>query len=312
MNPKSLLSVRQFDPPAIHNLFELAQTIERGYSPLVHLGDAQRNLAGCVSTNLFYEPSTRTSSSFYSAMVKLGGNVIPINDVSFSSVSKGETLTDTIQVMNAYCDVIVLRHPEVGSAVQAAQVSQVPIINGGDGVGEHPTQALLDLYTIHKNLGLRRHLNVALVGDLKHGRTVHSLLKLLRMYDVQVHLVYPPGFEMPADLVMPQDQHHRDIWGCIQQVDVLYVTRVQKERIADAALLNQVGHYKLSLEHMHLARQHMIVMHPLPRVDEIDTLVDKDPRAKYFEQIHNGLIIRQAIFLSMLRYQTVAWHPFLA
>lgn len=304
MNPKSLLSVEQFDTQAIHTLFELTQLLEsHTIQPQVP--------PGCVSTNLFYEPSTRTSSSFYSAMVKLGGHVIPINDVSFSSVSKGETLSDTIRVMNSYSDVIVLRHPEVGSAELAAHVSHVPIINAGDGVGEHPTQALLDLYTIHKSLGLHKPLHVALVGDLKHGRTVHSLLRLLRMYNVQVHLVAPPGFEMPDYLVQPQDQHHAQLWECVPHVDVVYMTRVQKERITDAQLLNHTHDLKLTPTHMHMAQPHMIVMHPLPRVDEIDQRVDSDPRAKYFEQITNGLWIRQAIFVNMFMQEHVCWAPFI-
>jgi aspartate carbamoyltransferase len=305
MNPKSLLSVDQFDTQSINTLFALTHLLETTQS-------TPQLKAGCVSTNLFYEPSTRTSSSFYSAMVKLGGHVIPINDVSFSSVSKGETLSDTIQVMNSYCDVIVLRHPEMGSAEQAALVSKVPIINAGDGMGEHPTQALLDLYTIHKHLGLTKHLHVALVGDLKHGRTVHSLLKLLRLYDVQVHLVSPPGFEMPEYLTQPQDVHHAQLWECMPHVDVVYMTRVQKERITDPQLLIQMGDHKLTPTHMHMAKAHMIVMHPLPRVDEIDVCVDTDPRAKYFEQISNGLWIRQAIFVNMLMHEHVCWAPFLA
>jgi aspartate carbamoyltransferase len=303
MNPKSLLSVEQFDTHHIHKLFQLTQSLE---SNTIRPQLTQ----GCVSTNLFYEPSTRTSSSFYSAMVKLGGNVIPINDVSFSSVSKGETLEDTIRVMQGYSDVIVLRHPEMGACVRAAAVSQVPIINAGDGVGEHPTQALLDLYTIHKHMSLNKPLHVALVGDLKHGRTVHSLLRLLRMYDVHVHLIAPPGFEMPEYLVQPGDEHHTQLWTCMPHVDVVYMTRVQKERITDTQLLMQIHDYKLTPALMHMAKPDMIVMHPLPRVDEIDHRVDADPRAKYFEQITNGLWIRQAIFVNMFMHEHVCWVPF--
>ena len=301
---RHLISVDQFDPKSIQDLFALTQQLET--NPHGFAVDQ-----GTVSTNLFYEPSTRTSSSFYSAMVKLGGTVIPINDVSFSSVSKGETLEDTIRVMGQYSDVIVLRHPEEGAAARAAAVSPVPVINGGDGVGEHPTQALLDLYTIHKQFGLNRKLDVALVGDLKYGRTVHSLLKLLRLYNVQIHLVSPPGLEMPSNLVQPGDCHHNLLASCISDVDVLYVTRVQKERITDPQLLSQVGDYRLTPELMRLARQHMIVMHPLPRVDEIDRAVDHDPRARYFEQISNGLRVRQAIFLSILNQQSLSWNSWL-
>lgn len=297
-----LLSVSQFDTEGISRLFQLAHELETGERSVTLSHQT-------VCTNLFYEPSTRTSTSFASAMMKLGGNVINITDVNFSSVSKGETLEDTVRVISGYSDVVVLRHPEVGAAMRAASVSPVPIINGGDGVGEHPTQALLDLYTIHKQFGLDRRLKIALVGDLRHGRTVHSLLRLLRMYDVEIHLVAPTGFEMPSNLVKPSDIHHKDLWGCIQHVNVIYMTRVQKERIADPQLLNQIGNYKLDLEMMHLARKDMIVMHPLPRVDEIDPLVDADPRAKYFEQSRNGLVIRQAIFLNILSPRQVCWQP---
>jgi aspartate carbamoyltransferase len=297
-----LISVNQFDQTGLTRLFDLAHRLEQKELDVTFSH-------ACVSTNLFYEPSTRTSSSFASAMYKLGGSVISINDVSFSSVSKGETLEDTIQVMSGYSDVIVLRHSEQGASARAAKVSSVPIINAGDGVGEHPTQALLDLYTIHKHFNLTKPLHVALVGDLKHGRTVHSLLQLLRLYDVHVHLVSPEGFEMPAYLVQPDDELHTHLWTCMPHVDVVYMTRVQKERITDTHLLNQVGDYKLTPALMHMAKQHMIVMHPLPRVDEIDVRVDQDPRAKYFEQSTNGLWIRQAIFVNLFGRDPLCWAP---
>lgn len=298
----SLISVDQFDREGLASLFELATNLE----------NKQRNIVlnhRTVCTNLFYEPSTRTSSSFASAIMKLGGNVIPINDVSFSSVSKGETLEDTIRVIGGYSDVIVLRHSEVGSAKRAASVSTVPVINAGDGVGEHPTQALLDLYTIHKKFDLNRPLSVALVGDLCHGRTVHSLLKLLRLYDVQVHLVSPPGLEMPSNLTQQGDSVHRDLWGCIQQVDVVYMTRVQKERIEDPQLSAQSHDYNITLELMNLAKSNMILMHPLPRMDEIPVVLDKDPRSIYFEQTKNGLWIRQAIFANLFGRDPLCWKP---
>lgn len=299
-----LLSVDQFDALACSQLFELARSIET--SPR----GSYQIPSHTVLTNLFYEPSTRTSSSFYSAMRRLGGSVIPINDVNFSSVSKGETLEDTIQVIAQYSDAIVLRHPEKGSVHTAAKHSKVPVINGGDGIGEHPTQALLDLYTIYKHKTLdhrQKPLEVALVGDLKHGRTVHSLLKLLRMYNTKIHLVSPPGFEMPDELVQTTDVRHRDLWGCINQVDVIYMTRVQKERIQDPHLLSQMSNYAISLEQMNLAKPDMILMHPLPRVDELPRVLDKDPRSKYFEQTGNGLIVRQAIFYSLFGLPTVPW-----
>jgi aspartate carbamoyltransferase catalytic subunit len=296
-----LISVDQFDQHQLGQLFELTHALKHKLTD-VSITHKQ------VCTLLFYEPSTRTSSSFASAMLRLGGSVIPIQDVSFSSVSKGETLEDTVRVMSGYSDVIVLRHPESGAALKAARSSQVPVINGGDGVGEHPTQALLDLYTIHEKLGLNRKLRVALVGDLKHGRTVHSLCKLLRMYDVQLDLVYPEGLEMPAHLVHVSDRHHRDLWGCIQDVDVIYMTRVQQERMTDQ-MKSRAHVYGISLEQMQLAKPNMILMHPLPRRDELPTLLDKDVRSVYFEQTVNGMWIRQAIFVNLFGGWPVCWNP---
>ena len=292
-----LISVDQFDTDCINDLFVYAARCETGRGiPLLP--------KGIVSTNLFYEPSTRTSSSFYSAMAKLGGSVIPINDVNYSSVSKGETLEDTIRTVACYSDVIVLRHPIVGSVARAAAVSPVPVINAGDGVGEHPTQALLDLYTIRKHKGLNSHIRIALVGDLKHGRTVHSLLKLLRLYNVEMHLVSPKELAMPSEYVKDGDLIHETLDECIADVDVVYMTRVQKERITTQEV---VGNYALTLDHMAKAKKDMIVMHPLPRVDELPTTIDSDPRAVYFDQIKNGLYVRQAIFLRIFGSQTPPW-----
>ena len=298
---RSLITVDQFDRDGLGQLFLLADKLKHGQLPL----KLRSNL---VSVNLFYEPSTRTSSSFYSAMVKLGGGVIPINDVSFSSVSKGETLEDTVRVMSSYSDVIVLRHPQVGSSRRAASVAGTPIINAGDGVGEHPTQALLDLYTISRHHDLNQRLRVALVGDLLHGRTVHSLLKLLRLYDVELHLVGPAELAMPAELVREGDHVHLSIDECISNMDVIYVTRVQKERFTEPHLVS-TDPYRITLDVMDKARPDLTLMHPLPRVDEIDPAVDRDPRAVYFEQCENGMWIRQAVFVSLFGGGTVPWHP---
>ena len=296
-----LISVDQFDRNQLSQLFDLTHALKHNHKQ-VSITHKQ------VCTLLFYEPSTRTSSSFASAMLRLGGSVIPIQDVSFSSVSKGETLEDTVKVISGYSDVIVLRHPESGAAWKAAKSSLVPVINGGDGVGEHPTQALLDLFTIHEKLGLDRKLRVALVGDLKHGRTVHSLCKLLRMYDVQIDLVYPEGLEMPAHLVHASDRHHKDLWGCISEVDVIYMTRVQQERMP-AHMQSRSHAYGITLEQMHLAKPTMILMHPLPRLSELPTLLDADPRSVYFEQTRNGLWIRQAIFVNLFGREPLCWSP---
>jgi len=285
-----LISVDQFTKTGISRLFKEADRLSDRHS-IANLPYRT------VGTNLFYEPSTRTSSSFYSAMVQLGGSMIPINDVAFSSVSKGETLEDTIRVMGCYCDVIVLRHPMIGSAKRAAEVSSVPIINAGDGAGEHPTQALLDLYTIRKHRGLDKP-KVALVGDLKHGRTIHSLIKLLRMYQSEIHLVSPPELDLPGELASDGDHVHRDLHDCISHVDVVYMTRLQKERMEDPSIVQTS--YRLTTEHMARARKDLIVMHPLPRVDEIGMEIDQDPRAMYFDQVQNGIHVRKAIFSMIL------------
>ncbi len=296
----SLISVDQFDKEGLQQLFVLAGQLKRRELPV-------RLSSSVVSVNLFYEPSTRTSSSFFSAMVKLGGSVIPINDVTFSSVSKGETLEDTVRVMSSYSDVIVLRHPQVGSSRRAADMAGVPVINAGDGAGEHPTQALLDLYTINRHHDLNQRLRVALVGDLLHGRTVHSLLKLLRLYDVEVHLVGPPELAMPAELVRDGDYVHSSIDECISHMDVIYVTRVQKERFTEPHLVSTEP-YRITPSVMAKARPDLTLMHPLPRVDEIDPAVDRDPRAVYFEQCENGMWIRQAVFVSLFGGGSVPWH----
>lgn len=254
---------------------------------------------GKLLTNLFYEPSSRTSSSFYSAMVRLGGHVIPINNVAFSSVSKGETLEDTIRTIQCYCDVIVLRHQEVGAAQRAARVAEVPIINAGDGIGEHPTQALLDFYTICREANTVDNLHVAMMGDLRHGRTVKSLSKLLRHYDVRISWVSPEALRIPPEYCRPGEIETMDLHDVLSEVDVLYVTRVQKERLTTTEEI--VGAlYSVTEEDMAIAKPSMVLMHPLPRVGEISTAVDNDPRAAYFRQMRYGLFMRMGILAKVL------------
>lgn len=252
---------------------------------------------GKILTNLFYEASTRTSSSFQAAMYKLGGNVIGINDVSYSSVSKGENLEDTIRTMASYSDVIVLRHPEIGAAKRASLVSPVPVINAGDGAGEHPTQALLDFYTIWREQGRVDGLEITLMGDLKHGRTVHSLSKLLRMWNVHLNFVAPPSLAMPLEYVREYDQEYEFLDSVIETTDVLYVTRVQKERMKGMELESAYEVGTSDLEH---AKEALTIMHPLPRNEEIHTDVDSDPRAAYFRQMENGLWMRTALLEKVL------------
>jgi len=298
-----VLSVNQFNRSKLEHIFEVAHSMR---SMVERFGTADM-LHGHVLANLFYEPSTRTSSSFNAAMVRLGGRVLSINEVVYSSVSKGESLPDTVRTLECYADVIVLRHPEVGAAATAARYAHVPIINAGDGVGEHPTQALLDLFTIQEELGRVDGLKVAMVGDLKYGRTVHSLTRLLTQYHVELVFVSPDMLKLPPEIVAEVHdsglayRETDDIHNIIGDADVLYVTRVQKERFSDLALYDAVKeHYVVDPTLMARAKQEMIVMHPLPRVGEIAYAVDEDPRAAYFRQMRNGMYIRMALLAAVL------------
>jgi aspartate carbamoyltransferase len=263
-------------------------------------------LKGKILANLFYEPSTRTSSSFTSAMERLGGSVIPINEVRYSSVAKGESLPDTVRTLECYADVIVLRHPETGSAALAAQYARKPIINAGDGIGEHPTQALLDLFTIREELGKVDGLTITMLGDLKYGRTVHSLARLLSQYVVRLNYIAPDILRMPSEIIdelgkkIPQAEH-TSLEEVLPETDVLYVTRVQKERFTDQAEYESVrGAYVITPQTLTLAKERMIIMHPLPRVGEISMEVDSDPRAAYFRQMEYGLYVRMALLALVL------------
>ena len=282
-----LLSIDEFDRKRIDRLFTHANNLQLGILP-------QPPEFKKILANLFYEPSTRTSSSFFSAMTKLGHTVLPINEVVYSSVSKGETLEDTIKTLSSYVDIIVLRHPSVGASKAAARASSVPVINAGDGVGEHPTQTLLDLYTIWRKFRYIDNLTITLMGDLKNGRTVHSLVSVLHdLYDVKINLVSPDNLQLPdyLDNAMPKATFLTE--DICKTTDVLYMTRVQKER-------GSVGEYKLTEAHVNSFKKNMIVMHPFPRQNEIPTWFDTDRRAYYFKQIQNGLYIRMAILSEIL------------
>ena len=276
-----LLSVDDMSEDFIHEIWTNA---------LNNKDNISTSLSGKILTNLFYEASTRTSSSFYSAMTRTGGSVIPINNVKFSSVTKGETLEDTIIAMSTLSDCIVLRHPDTGSANRAAKVSSVPIINGGDGEGEHPTQTLLDGFTIYSNNNKSLdNLNITFIGDLKNGRTVKGLVKLLSRYkNNNFNFISPESLKLPSELLPSNSIESENIESVIDKTDVLYVTRVQKERGSD-------HDYSLSLEKLNLLKRDSIVMHPLPRVNEIPREFDNDKRAKYFEQMRNGLWCRIAL-----------------
>lgn len=295
---KDILSVSQFDRGALDTVFDVAHDMR----VMVKRMGAVDLLKGKVLTNLFYEPSTRTSSSFAAAIERLGGSVIQINDVKSSSVAKGETLEDTVRSMESYTDAVVLRHPEDGAVARAAQATRKPVINAGDGSGEHPTQALLDSYTIRDEMGGIDGLTITMVGDLKYGRTVHSLAQLLTRYDVKINYVSPEILRMPKSVVEAVDatgteqSEMAELDGVIPETDVLYVTRIQKERFPSEAEYDQVkDSFVISPETLIPAKDRMVVMHPLPRVGEITTDVDADPRAAYFRQMENGMYVRMAL-----------------
>lgn len=259
------------------------------------------NLKGKILATLFFEPSTRTRLSFEAAMLKLGGNYIGFADADIASVKKGENLVDTIRTVEKYADAIALRHNLEGSAKLAAEYSKVPIINGGTGAEEHPTQAFTDLYTIRKEKGKIDGLKIALIGDLRYGRTVHSLSYALAHYNIQLYLISPQTLRMRNDVLqtinskipVTQDANLEEI---MPQIDVLYVTRIQKERFPDAAEYAKVkGAYKIDQNTIKTAKKDMILMHPLPRIDEITPAVDALPQARYFEQVGNGMLVRMAL-----------------
>ena len=301
---QDIISVDQFNREKLKYVFarahEMREMVERfGSVDLLH---------GHVLTCLFYEPSTRTSASFIAAMDRLGGRVIPITQgVQFSSVSKGETLADTIRTLEQYSDVIVMRHPDIGSAQVAADYADIPVINAGDGAGEHPSQALLDLFTVREELGQIDGLKIAMVGDLRYGRTVHSLTRLLAQYNVSLRFVSPEILRLPLTIMNKvidagiDVRETHDVADVIENADVLYVTRVQKERFTDLAQYEEVkNHYVITPELMEKAKEKMVIMHPLPRVGEIHYTVDEDPRAAYFRQVKNGMYIRMALLAAVL------------
>jgi aspartate carbamoyltransferase catalytic subunit len=298
-----ILSVSQFSLEDLVYIFDVAEE----FRMIVRRVGALELLKGRILANLFYEPSTRTSSSFIAAMQRLGGTVIPINEVRYSSVSKGESLPDTIRTLEAYADVIVLRHHETGAAALAAHYAHKPVINAGDGIGEHPTQALLDLYTILQERARISGLTVTMLGDLKYGRTVHSLAKLLSLFDVKIKYVSPESLQMPAELIAQlgerglQQQTHHDLGAVLPETDILYVTRIQKERFPSAEDYDAVkDSYMITPETMQQAKPNMVLMHPLPRVGEISMAVDDDPRAAYFRQMEYGVYIRMALLALVL------------
>ena len=275
--------------------------------PVAHGEEFLPLLQGKLLANMFFEPSTRTRMSFETAMKRLGGDVVNLGDVKSSSAVKGETLYDTMRMVDGYCDIAALRHPRQGAAQYAADACDIPIMNGGDGAGHHPTQTLLDLFTIRQAHGRLDGLTVALVGDLRYGRTVHSLSHALARFDCELIFISPNQLSMPTEIVSDLTESGSkitetdDLHSVIPDVDVIYMTRIQKERFPDDDEYAKVaGIYKLTTADLTAAKGEMIVMHPLPRVDEISPDVDASRHARYFEQAFNGVVARMALMCKLL------------
>jgi len=300
---KDLVNIKDLSNDEIMKLFVIADEMNSA----IENKKALDLCKGKVLATLFYEASTRTRLSFESAMFRLGGSVLGFSSLEGTSVSKGESLADTIRTVANYSDIIAIRHPNEGSARVASQFSSVPVINGGDGGHQHPTQTLLDLYTIIKEKGNLSSLNILISGDLKFGRTTHSLAISLARFGAKMCFASPPGLEMPdyilrtlSDEFGAQPKIGNNLRDFIHDVDVIYVTRVQRERLGEMEYLKYRDAYVLSEDIMKQAKKDAIVLHPLPRVNEISREVDQDPRALYFKQAYNGVPVRMALIASLL------------
>lgn len=300
MKKKDLISITDFTKAEYLRIMELSAEFEKNPN--------QELLKGMVVASLFYEPSTRTRLSFETAISRLGGRIIGFADSGSSSVTKGETLHDTIRMVSNYADLIVMRHPLEGAARYASEVSSVPVINAGDGANQHPTQTLLDMFSILKTQGRLDNLNIFMVGDLKYGRTVHSLLMAMSEFENQIF-----NFIAPDELLIPEEYkihlfekgiryfEHREFTDIITAADIIYMTRVQKERFSDPIEYEKVKNvYILKEKMLKNTKPNLRVLHPLPRVNEIHTDVDKSEKAYYFEQALNGIYTREAIIAHIL------------
>jgi aspartate carbamoyltransferase catalytic subunit len=298
-----IVSIRDLSKESIEQIMDLAERM----IPYAKGEKKTKVLEGRILANLFFEPSTRTRLSFESAMVRLGGEVLDVSYPLMTSVAKGETLADTIRMVESYADVIVLRHPHEGAARLAAHFSSKPVINGGDGAGQHPTQTILDLFTIRREKGKIEGMNVVLVGDLKYGRTAHSLAEALALFGAHLWLVAPQNLQMPKETIKEVERLGQKpklaskLEEVIAEADVLYVTRIQRERFPDPSeYLKVAGSYRIDKSILREAKKDLIIMHPLPRVDEIAPEVDNTPHARYFQQAFNGVPVRMAILLLLL------------
>jgi len=299
MKNRSLVSIDDLTTEEVIRILDLAGEFEK--KPV------QKLLEGKVIATLFFEPSTRTRLSFESAINRLGGKIVGFSDASSSSVSKGETLHDTIKMVSSYSDLIVMRHPVEGSARFASEVASVPVINAGDGANQHPTQTLLDMYSIRKTQGTLDNLNIFMVGDLKYGRTVHSLMMAMSRWNTTFNFISPDELKMPDEYKLYLENlglkyyEHSDFTDIISRADIIYMTRVQKERFSDPIEYEKVKNvYVLKNSMLANTKPNMKILHPLPRVNEIHTDVDSNPKAYYFEQALNGVFTRQAILCSLL------------
>ncbi len=298
MRGSDIVSVRQFQPDELRALLRIIERFE---------GDSQPLLEGKVLAALFFEPSTRTRLSFESAMLRLGGRVIGFADAGISSASKGETLQDTIRIVENYCDLFVIRHPREGSARAAAEATVRPVVNGGDGANQHPTQTLLDLYTIRRRVGRVSGLKIGFLGDLKYGRAAHSLIEAAAMLGNELVLIAPESLRLAErrreelDNLGASYRETASLVEALPELDVLYVTRIQQERFADPLDYERVKNvYQVDRALVDRGKAEMIVMHPLPRVSEIHPNVDSSPRAAYFEQAKNGVTVRKALLALLM------------
>lgn len=296
---KSLVSIIDYTKDEYLEILDLAAKFEKQ--------PKQKILEGYVVATLFFEPSTRTRLSFESAVNQLGGKIIGFSDIGTTSVTKGETLNDTIKIVCNYCDLIVMRHPLEGSARYASEVSTVPVVNAGDGANQHPTQTLLDMYSIQKTQGKLDGINIFMVGDLKYGRTVHSLLMAMSQFQTTFNFISPDELKMPDEYKQHLDAlglkyyEHKDFTDIISEADILYMTRVQKERFSDPIEYERVKNvYILKNDMLDNTKDSLKVLHPFPRVNEITEDVDDNMKAYYFTQARNGVYTRQAIITSIL------------
>jgi aspartate carbamoyltransferase catalytic subunit len=294
---RDLLSIEDLSREEIELILDTAETLKKT--------DRSEALQGLVLATCFFEPSTRTRLSFEASMHYLGGSVIGFSDAASTSTKKGEALSDTIKTVSCFSDIIVVRHPQEGSAKIAAAASDKPVINGGDGSNQHPTQTLLDLFSIRESQGTIDGLHIALAGDLKYSRTIHSLCRALSLYNVHLYFVSPLELPLPADLYDQLQKaripcsFHESLDEIMPQIDILYMTRIQKERFPKE-MPQFVNSCLLQAHHLKHVKENLRILHPLPRVDEIDVTIDDTPYAYYFHQVGNGILVRKALLLLLL------------